>query len=242
MSISTASSSLFEASNAAAQANAEIKAIVMEQKEAMNTITGEIEQVSGTISVIADSARETVDSAAKAKQVALSGKDNIQTMVSALNNLNSKIQHTGESVSTMSKETQQVHAILKFISEITEKTNLLALNAAIEAARAGEHGRGFDVVADEVRALANQTQSATVEIAEVIHNTQASVDTSLTGVKESIDCSATVVDIAHQAKQGLEAVYLSSTEIEKENRNLGEVSRIRSGTTISRATWLNQTV
>lgn len=109
-------------------------------------------------------ARQTREADAEAEQ----SKAIVQQVVDQVEILVDQVEHTSASIVAMSKDTEQISAVLNVIGEIAEQTNLLALNAAIEAARAGEQGRGFAVVADEVRALAARTQNSTEEVNQML--------------------------------------------------------------------------
>ena len=120
---------------------------------------------------IADVARNTVDTKDAAENATLSLKENMQRADLAADNIKLLVKLLSDSrevISSLQREVSHINSLLSDITSIADQTNLLALNAAIEAARAGEAGRGFSVVADEVRALANRSQSSTVEISQIV--------------------------------------------------------------------------
>jgi methyl-accepting chemotaxis protein len=125
-------------------------------------------------------------------------------------NIEETMASTSETVEALGKRSAQITMIIGTITEIAEQTNLLALNAAIEAARAGEHGRGFAVVADEVRKLAEQSQKAAKGVTEIVHSIQEEVNVIIKqnsdGVKEVI----AGVEITNETNASLEGI-LSQT-------------------------------
>ncbi|TNC83204.1 MAG: hypothetical protein CSH37_15595, partial [Thalassolituus sp.] len=128
---------------------------------AMNEMAKSIEEVSQSASEASGVMQETRDESAESLKI-------VESTINNSRELNSQILEASERVERLVRDTGDVSTILDVISAIAEQTNLLALNAAIEAARAGEQGRGFAVVADEVRALASRTASATTEIRDVL--------------------------------------------------------------------------
>jgi hypothetical protein len=135
---------------------------------------------------LANTMKEEKQHAASAAGASDSGREVIHEIASNLHSVAEKTQQTARSVETLNERAGQIGGIVQLIKEIADQTNLLALNAAIEAARAGEQGRGFAVVADEVRKLAERTSTATSEISSLV----ASIQTEIHGAKTQMELEA----------------------------------------------------
>ncbi len=173
-------------------------------------------------------ADETVEVSAKSEVEGNSGKLVMTKAMSGVLALSESVSETEGIVEHLGKDSSAISNIVDVIQGVAEQTNLLALNAAIEAARAGEQGRGFAVVADEVRSLANKTQQSTEEIENIIKSLQGNVSTAVA----QISSSAT---LANEADELMEEMIMSYSEI------VGFMSTVSTlGSTLAHATSTEQ--
>ncbi|MCB9104729.1 MAG: HAMP domain-containing protein [Anaerolineales bacterium] len=160
-------------------------------------------QIADTIEQIAQGAEAAADKGANSTQTAQTGAQTVQHAIETLDSIKLAVELAGEKVTEMGHLSGQIGGIVETIDDIASQTNLLALNAAIEAARAGEHGKGFAVVADEVRKLAEMSATATKEIVDLIRNIQNRVAEAIQAMAQS---SAEVNNGAIQAEQAGQAL------------------------------------
>lgn len=201
-----------------------------------------INEMSATVLEVARNTSSAADSAKSADQCAVDGQKIVTAMARGVEALAEEIETSSNAINLLKEDSVSVGAVLDVIRGIAEQTNLLALNAAIEAARAGEQGRGFAVVADEVRTLAQRTQESTQEIREVIERLQGGADTAverMTGssrkVGENVDAAnnagAALANITEAVKQIVDlnvqiasAAEEQTTVTEEINRNMVNIS------------------
>lgn len=144
------------------------------------------EEMAATSAEIAQNCIRTVAISNRATQTALNGSEVVNHAVQSIQRIAVKVQQSAKTVESLGSRSEQIGNIVGTIEDIADQTNLLALNAAIEAARAGEQGRGFAVVADEVRALAERTTKATREIGEMIKAIQQETKSAVAAMEEGV--------------------------------------------------------
>lgn len=132
-----------------------------------------LNEMSSATQEVARNANETADKTQRCNELAIKGNTIVKNTINDIHNLGQEINSTSDKIIELKDQSAQINTVLDVIKGVAEQTNLLALNAAIEAARAGEQGRGFAVVADEVRSLAQRTQDSTTEIEGIINNLQS---------------------------------------------------------------------
>lgn len=143
-------------------------------------------EMSQTSSDIANSCMQAAEASQRANRAAVNGKQVVENTVNGMGKIALRVKETASAVEQLGVRSDQIGQIVGTIEDIADQTNLLALNAAIEAARAGEQGRGFAVVADEVRALAERTTKATREIGEMIKSIQSETKGAVTAMEEGV--------------------------------------------------------
>jgi len=141
------------------------------------------------------------------------GQEIVIRSASTAKTLSTTIEQTATMVDHVEQDTKSISTVLDVIRDIAEQTNLLALNAAIEAARAGEQGRGFAVVADEVRTLAQRSQNSTHEIQSIIEKLQNASKEAVTTMKQGLDKSNESVVEANRASESLDAIGGSMSKL-----------------------------
>jgi methyl-accepting chemotaxis protein len=193
------------------------------------------EQMAATSSDIADNCSMAVESSNRACTTATQGAAIVQQTVEGMARIAGKVQETARTVENLGTRSDQIGEIIGTIEDIADQTNLLALNAAIEAARAGEQGRGFAVVADEVRALAERTTRATREIGDMIKAIQGETRNAVTvmedGVREvergTLDASRSgraLEDILTQVSEVTGQINQIATAAEEQTATTNEIS------------------
>ena len=194
-----------------------------------------VHNMNATAHEIAGNTITATEAAQVAETAANDSLEQMSDTVISINKLASAVEETSQSMMRLEEGSNNIGTVIDVIRGVAEQTNLLALNAAIEAARAGEHGRGFAVVADEVRTLANRTQASTDEIQNMIEALQADASAASVLMKQGKDLASASVAQVHQASDSLNSVSDSvdimhnlndqiSTSAEQQSQATTEVS------------------
>ncbi len=189
-----------------ANASQSAQGIVQTQNDITTQVATAMEQMTSQIRDVSNNANSAEHAANDASKNASQGKNIISTTIKQMESLSNNIDGVSHVVSRLASETENIGSVLDVIRGIAEQTNLLALNAAIEAARAGEQGRGFAVVADEVRTLANRTEQSTNEIQQMIQKLQSGAQEAVSAVKVSQDISNDTVEQTSKADDSLSEI------------------------------------
>ena len=219
-----------------------------EQAARISETATAMEEMNSTVLEVARNAGTTAEASNQARDKAAAGSSEVQKVVAGMATINSGAEELRAEMEDLSRKAESIGAILNVISDIADQTNLLALNAAIEAARAGEAGRGFAVVADEVRKLAEKTMQATAQVGQAIRGIQDGTAKNMAKVENTVRMVDDVTALANNSGMALsEIVSLVDSESdqiraiataseeqsatsEEINRSIEEVSRIASET------------
>jgi methyl-accepting chemotaxis protein len=228
--VSGATREVASAATEIASSSEEIASGMNEQSSQVTQISSAIEQMSSSVVEVARKSAEAANNAQESGKVATEGGQVVSETITGMNAISDAVTASAASVSELGKRGEQIGQIIEVINDIADQTNLLALNAAIEAARAGEHGRGFAVVADEVRKLADRTTKATEEIAESITAIQDETSQAVERMNAGTEQVKVGVEKATQAGQSLEQIVAGAQEVSSMIQSIAAAAEEQSAT------------
>ncbi|WP_295902847.1 methyl-accepting chemotaxis protein [uncultured Vibrio sp.] len=234
--LNDASDNLTSTANTNQTTSTQAQGQLSSQREQTSNVATAMTEMAHSVEEVAQSAQSSQKMVQQVESASESGRQIMSTNISTINQLETRLNQSVEAVGELQKMSSQIGSILDVIRNIAEQTNLLALNAAIEAARAGEQGRGFAVVADEVRVLAQRTTESTSEIENMIGNLQSSSSSAgkvIESCKNDMELSVEQASNANSAMEEIQALILEishmSTHISQaageQNETTSEIAR-----------------
>ncbi len=197
----------------------EMQAGATQQDQEITNTSSAVEELTVSMKQVSNNAEASAEAARRALDAAEQGNRAVRDTLEGMQRIRASVQATAKKIKSLGDRSLEISEIINVINDITEQTNLLALNAAIEAARAGEAGRGFAVVADEVRKLAEHSRSATKDIAALIKAIQAETNEAVVVMEEGtkeVEGGATLADQAGRALDAISSVVRQSAELVQE--------------------------
>lgn len=202
----------------------QVNASVMDETRRIDQVAVSATEMSQTILDVAKNAGDAAKAASEAADAAVKGREVVDLTTSGMHDIARSVGETAHEIEKLGQSSQQISEIINVINDIADQTNLLALNAAIEAARAGEHGRGFAVVADEVRKLAERTGKATGEISDMVIKIQGDTESSVKTMNFGRKKAEEGMEVVKGASEALDKI------VEASNSCLSMVSTIAAAT------------
>ena len=226
--VAIATREVASASTQIAASTEEMATGMHQQTEQSKQITSAVEEMSASVEDVARKSVEAAQNAEEAGAQASEGGKVVNQSVDGMKDIANVVNESAQAINELGKRGEQIGQIIEVINDIADQTNLLALNAAIEAARAGEHGRGFAVVADEVRKLADRTTKATEEIVDSISAIQNETDLAVKRMSAGTERVDAGVSLAEKAGQSLSAIVENSANMTNMIRSIAAASEQQS--------------
>ncbi|WP_347330078.1 methyl-accepting chemotaxis protein [Marinimicrobium locisalis] len=206
----------------------EITQMTGETEQSTDQVATAVNEMSSTVQEVANNASGAAEAANQADTGARRGRSVMETTLDSVNHLSDEVNNVASAMQRLEGETNRIGSVLEVIQNVAEQTNLLALNAAIEAARAGEQGRGFAVVADEVRTLAQRTQDSTREIAGIIEAVQNGASQAMSAMSASQEQAQSTLTSAGEAGEAINEITRAVADISEMNSQIATAAEEQS--------------
>ncbi len=190
------------------------------QNQQTQQVAAAVEEMSQSVAEVAAKSSDATTASEESQALAEEGGQIVQNTVDEMQGIATEVQSSANTINELGAKSKTIGEIISVINDIAEQTNLLALNAAIEAARAGEHGRGFAVVADEVRKLAERTTEATEEVSVSIRGIQGETSTAVELIENGSKRVGRGVELASSAGQALQSIVSGSQGVQQMVRDI----------------------
>ena len=195
------------------------------QSQSTSSAAAAVEQLTVSIDHVGSSADDARQQAVESQDLAMTSAQDVDTASGQIRDIAQRVENTAQQIQNLAEQVQKIGNITVVIRDVADQTNLLALNAAIEAARAGEQGRGFAVVADEVRKLAERTTHSVQEITSMISGIQNDATTAVSSMQASREVVGTVVDSAERASGSMNGIRNSAETMQHAISGISEALR-----------------
>ena len=219
-----------ESANEVARIGDKTRDGVQRQQSETEQVATAMNEMTATVEEVARNAASAADATNTADQEASAGNEVVQGTIQSIRSLADEVERASGVINRVSGDSENIGKVVEVINEIAEQTNLLALNAAIEAARAGEAGRGFAVVADEVRTLAQRTQKSTDEIRQMIETLQQGAGEAVQVMESGREQATATVETAGKAGEALENINDAVSTITDMNQQIASAAEEQSAT------------
>ncbi len=199
-----------------------------EQRDKVMQVSAAMEEVSQSVSEVADSAEQTASAAVGSQAIVSNSTSQMAKSMDATSRVVEAVQSSSSTITDLNQAIQRIGEITQTIKDIADQTNLLALNAAIEAARAGEQGRGFAVVADEVRKLAERTTNSTADISQTVHDIQNATRTAVQSMDQAVQEVEDGIGLLKASGSSLKEITATSDRVTDMSQHIAAAAKQQS--------------